>query len=93
MEPVLGIMSVYLQGIDNAEIIDTFHARQASMITASAARGRRLQTAADVAARSKRASGARNSSARIPTLCGRNAGRLRRSRVSRLRARPSSEEN
>jgi len=28
--------SVYLQGIDNAEIIDTVHARRAPMIPASA---------------------------------------------------------
>jgi integrase len=28
----LGITSVYLQGIDNAEIIDTVHARRAPMI-------------------------------------------------------------
>jgi site-specific recombinase XerD len=32
----LGITSVYLQGIDNAEIIDTIHARRAPMIPASA---------------------------------------------------------
>jgi len=32
----LGITSVYLQGIDTAEIIDTVHARRAPMITASA---------------------------------------------------------
>ncbi len=32
----LGITSVYLQGIDNAEIIDTVHARRAPMIRASA---------------------------------------------------------
>lgn len=32
----LGITSVYLQGIDNAEIIDTVHARRAPMIPASA---------------------------------------------------------
>ena len=31
----LGITSVYLQGIDNAEIIDTVHARRAPMISAS----------------------------------------------------------
>jgi hypothetical protein len=30
--PGLGITSVYLQGIDNAEIIDTVHARTAPMI-------------------------------------------------------------
>jgi hypothetical protein len=29
-------MSVYLQGIDNAEIIDTVHSRRAPMISASA---------------------------------------------------------
>ena len=28
----LGITSVYLQGIDNAEIIETVHARRAPMI-------------------------------------------------------------
>jgi site-specific recombinase XerD len=32
----LGITSVYLQGIDNTEIIDTVHARRAPMIPASA---------------------------------------------------------
>jgi len=32
----LGITSVYLQGIDNAEIIDTIHARSAPMMPASA---------------------------------------------------------
>lgn len=31
----LGITSVYLQGIDNAEIIDTVHARRAPMIAVS----------------------------------------------------------
>ena len=30
----LGITSVYLQGIDNAEIIDTVHARRAPMVPA-----------------------------------------------------------
>jgi hypothetical protein len=29
----LGITSVYLQGIDNAEIIETVHARRAPMIS------------------------------------------------------------
>ena len=28
----LGITSIYLQGIDNAEIIDTVHARRAPMV-------------------------------------------------------------
>jgi site-specific recombinase XerD len=32
----LGITSVYLQGIDNAEIIDTIHSRRAPMMPASA---------------------------------------------------------
>ncbi len=32
----LGITSIYLQGIDNSEIIDTVHARRAPMIPASA---------------------------------------------------------
>ena len=32
----LGITSVYLEGIDNAEIIDTVHARREPMIPASA---------------------------------------------------------
>ena len=32
----LGITSVYLEGIDNAEIIDTVHGRRAPMISASA---------------------------------------------------------
>ncbi len=32
----LGITSIYLQGIDSSEIIDTVHARQAPMIPASA---------------------------------------------------------
>jgi hypothetical protein len=31
----LGITSIYLQGIDNAEIIDTVHARRAPMILVS----------------------------------------------------------
>jgi site-specific recombinase XerD len=31
----LGITSIYLQGIDNAEIIDTVHARQAPMVPVS----------------------------------------------------------
>jgi hypothetical protein len=31
----LAIMSVYLQGIDNAEIIDTVHARRAPTIPVS----------------------------------------------------------
>lgn len=32
----LGVTSVYLQGIDNAEIIDTINSRQAPMMPASA---------------------------------------------------------
>jgi integrase/recombinase XerD len=32
----LGITSIYLQGIDNTEIIDTVHARRAPMMSASA---------------------------------------------------------
>jgi len=32
----LGITSVYLQGIDNAEIIETVHARRAPMVTVRA---------------------------------------------------------
>jgi site-specific recombinase XerD len=35
----LGITSVYLQGIDSAEIIDTVHARRAPMIPAASALG------------------------------------------------------
>jgi hypothetical protein len=35
----LGITSVYLQGIDNAEIIETVHARRAPMIPVSASLG------------------------------------------------------
>ena len=31
----LGITSIYLQGIDNAEIIDTVHARRAPTISAN----------------------------------------------------------
>ena len=31
----LGITSIYLQGIDNSEIIDTVHARQAPVLPAS----------------------------------------------------------
>ncbi len=31
----LGITSIYLQGIDNAEIIETVHARRAPMIQVS----------------------------------------------------------
>ena len=34
----LGITSIYLQGIDNAEIIETVHARRAPMIAISASR-------------------------------------------------------
>jgi integrase/recombinase XerD len=33
----LGVKSVYLQGIDNAEIINTIHARTPPMMPASAA--------------------------------------------------------
>ena len=33
----LGITSVYLQGIDNAEIIETVHARRAPMIPVTTA--------------------------------------------------------
>jgi site-specific recombinase XerD len=32
----LGVTSVYLQGIDNAEIIDTVHARHAPMVQVNA---------------------------------------------------------
>jgi hypothetical protein len=32
----LGITSIYLQGIDNAEIIETVHTRRAPMIPVSA---------------------------------------------------------
>jgi hypothetical protein len=32
----LGITSIYLQGIDNAEIIDTVHRRSAPMVPVSA---------------------------------------------------------
>jgi site-specific recombinase XerD len=32
----LGITSIYLQGIDNSEIIDTVHSRPAPVISASA---------------------------------------------------------
>jgi site-specific recombinase XerD len=35
----LGVTSIYLQGIDSAEIIDVVHARRAPMIPASAALG------------------------------------------------------
>jgi integrase-like protein len=38
----LGITSIYLQGIDNTEIIDTVHARRAPMVPV--ARGRRPRT-------------------------------------------------
>ena len=31
----LGITSIYLQGIDNAEIIDTVHSRRAPMVLVS----------------------------------------------------------
>jgi integrase len=34
----LGITSIYLQGIDNAEIIETVHARRAPMIPVSTSR-------------------------------------------------------
>ncbi len=33
----LGVTSTYLQGIDNAEVIDVVHARRAPMIPAAAA--------------------------------------------------------
>ncbi len=36
----LGITSVYLQGIDNAEIIETVHARRAPMVPVHVALGR-----------------------------------------------------
>jgi site-specific recombinase XerD len=32
----LGVTSIYLQGIDNSEIIETFHARRPPVIPASA---------------------------------------------------------
>jgi integrase len=35
----LGITSIYLQGIDNAEIIDTVHGRRAPMIPVSTSKG------------------------------------------------------
>jgi integrase/recombinase XerD len=35
-KPTLGITSVYLQGIDSGEIIETVHARRAPMIPVSA---------------------------------------------------------
>jgi integrase len=35
----LGITSIYLQGIDNAEIIDAVHARRAPMVPVSASLG------------------------------------------------------
>jgi hypothetical protein len=35
----LGITSIYLQGIDNAEIIDAVHARRARMVPVSAGTG------------------------------------------------------
>ena len=44
----LGITSIYLQGIDNAEIIDTVHARRAPMVPAHTtryARGSRCEHA------------------------------------------------
>ena len=34
----VGITSIYLQGIDNAEVIDAVHARRAPMIPVSASR-------------------------------------------------------
>jgi hypothetical protein len=37
----LGITSVYLQGIDNTEIIETVHARRAPMVPISASLGPR----------------------------------------------------
>ncbi len=43
----LGITSIYLQGIDNAEIIDTVHARRAPMIPASAAPDREILPTSD----------------------------------------------
>ena len=41
----LGITSVYLQGIDNAEIIETVHARRAPMVPVSACYGSEAQAA------------------------------------------------
>ena len=35
----LGITSAYLQGIDNAEIIDTVHARRAPMVPVQSSLG------------------------------------------------------
>jgi len=68
----LGITSVYLQGIDNAEIIDTIHARRAPMIPVSTSL--RLQTT--------RASGAARRALRKRqgpsfALSARNVGRCR----------------
>jgi site-specific recombinase XerD len=37
----LGVTSVYLQGIDNAEIIDTVHNRHAPMVPATTVLARR----------------------------------------------------
>jgi site-specific recombinase XerD len=36
----LGITSIYLQGIDNAEIIDTVHPRRAPMVPVHSSLGR-----------------------------------------------------
>jgi hypothetical protein len=36
LAPILGITSVYLQGIDSGEIIETVHARRAPTIPVSA---------------------------------------------------------
>jgi site-specific recombinase XerD len=40
----LGITSVYLEGIDNAEIIETVHARRAPMIPSAQPRGPEIDT-------------------------------------------------
>ena len=51
----LGITSVYLQGIDNAEITETIHARRALMIPVSAAPRNRRQAAIGVRRLARRA--------------------------------------
>jgi site-specific recombinase XerD len=67
----LGITSIYLQGIDNAEIIDTVHARRAPMIPASAGLRQRRETRLVLAPRASSGPGARPSSARRRAPCDR----------------------
>jgi hypothetical protein len=69
----LGITSVYLQGIDNAEIIETVHARRAPMVPVTTSRPalpgtlhRGLRVARESQRAHARGAGARQSSAHDP---------------------------